>query len=305
MNRVLKMTDANSDKIKMELSIVIVNWNTREYLRSCLASIFSSTPSVSFEVIVVDNASGDGSAEMVRECFKNVELIENDENIGYAEGNNQAIERSGGEYLLLLNPDTEVRFDTIDKLLEFARSHPDAAAVGCRLIGNDGRVQRSCRGFPEPWGVFCEYIGLSRLFPGSRAFGSYRMTYFDYECEAEVDQPMASCLLIPRKAIEETGLFDKEYPIFFNEVDWCYRAKKAGWKVYFTPEAEILHHGGASTRQKRPEMKKESHEALKRFYEKHYKQKISRPVYSAIMLAIDLNSKKASRLKSVDSKDGK
>ena len=289
----------------MELSIIIVNWNTSELLRKCLASIRSSTPSVSFEIIVVDNASSDDSAAMVRQYFQEVELIENSENLGYAEGNNQAIEKARGDYLLLLNPDTEVKCDTIDNLLEFARAHPSAGAVGCRLIGNDGEVQRSCRGFPKPWGVFCEYTGLSRLFPNSRRFGAYRMKYFDYKHEAEVDQPMASCLIISRKAFEDIGVFDKEFPIFFNEVDWCFRARQGGWSIHFTPTAEVLHHGGASTKQAGLEMKRESHRALKRFYEKHYKNEIPGPIYRFIMFAIEMNSRITSRAKSIDRKSSK
>lgn len=281
----------------MELSIVIVNWNTKAYLERCLQSLQANAPSCESEVIVVDNASDDGSAPMVRERFPEAILIENAENAGYARGNNQGIERSKGEYLLLLNPDTEVTTGALDSLLEFARKHKDAAAVGCRLIGPDGKVQPSCRSFPEPRGVFFEYTKLSRLFPKSRILGAYRMTWFDYAREAEVDQPMGSCLLLNRKAIEQIGDFDEDFPVFFNEVDWCYRAKQKSWKIYFTPKAEVLHHGGASTRQKKPEMIRESHRSLKKFYEKHYRRQISLVIYWPIVFAIEVNSFLASRIR--------
>jgi len=275
----------------MILSIIIVNWNTRDYLRRCLASIEADPE---HEVIVIDNASPDGSAEVVRVEFPDVCLIANDANRGYAEGNNQGIEAAQGRYLLLLNPDVEVKPGALDALVEFAESHPDAAAVGCRLVGEDGEVQRSLRTFPDPWGVFCEYLKLSKLLPRSRRFAGYRLTWFDYDREMEVDQPMGSCLLLSRKAVQGIGMFAHEFPIFFNEVDWLYRAKQQGWKVYFTPSAEVVHVGGASTRQRKPEMVKESHRSMKLFYEKHYRGRIPFPIYWFIVAAISINSVPAS-----------
>ena len=284
----------------MDLSIIIVNWNTRDYLHRCLESIRRNPPTDEFEVVVVDNASSDGSADMVRSRYGGeVTLIANDRNAGYAKGNNQGIEAARGEYILLLNPDTEVKTFALDNLLGFAKDHPEAAAVGCRLVGTDYQVQLSCRSFPYPLAILFEYTRLSRIFPWSRFFSAYRMTWFDHAHEMEVDQPMGSCLLLSRKAIEDIGVFDTDFPIFFNEVDWCYRAKQKGWKIYFIPDAEVVHLGGASTRQCRPEMIKESHRSLKRFYEKHYKSRIPGPVYWFIMAAISINSFFSSRLKSI------
>lgn len=282
----------------MDLSIIIVNWNTKRYLRACLESIRANPPSGEYEVIVVDNASDDDSAQMVRDCFDGVTLLANEHNAGYAEGNNQGILRSGGQHVLLLNPDTEVKPGALDTLLGFAKARPDAAAVGCRLVGPDGKVQQSCRSFPNPLGVLFEYTRLSYLFPNSRLLGGYRMTYFHYDREAEVDQPMGSCLLLNRKAVEDVGMFDKDFPIFFNEVDWCYRARQRGWKVYFTPDAEVVHHGGAGTRQVKPEMVRESHRAMRKFYAKHYRGHLPWLVYWFIMMAICVNSFFASRSRS-------
>jgi len=281
----------------MDLSIAIVNWNTREYLERCLRSIFEHPPDCEFEVIVVDNASTDGSAKLVADNFHNVTLISNSENLGYARGNNQAIETSSGEFILLLNPDIEVKPGALDALLAFAKAHPEAAAVGCRLIHPDGRIQRSVRSFPSPAAVLFEYLKISRIFPNSRLFGRYRMTYFDYSTAAEVDQPMASCLLLSRRALDDVGTFDEQFPIFFNDVDWCYRAKKKGWKIFFTPDAEVIHHGGASTTQVRAKMISESHRSLARFYAKHYRGKMCAVIYWLIMIAIFTNSFFASRIK--------
>jgi hypothetical protein len=213
----------------------------------------------------------------------------NEQNLGYARGNNQAVERATGRYILLLNPDTEITNDALTRLVDFMEAHPDAAAAGCRLVRPDGTVDRSCRGFPEPGAVAAEFFGLSQLFPRSRKLGAYRMTWFRYDDEALVDQPMGSCLILSRRAIEDVGKFDEDFPIFFNEVDWCYRARQAGWNIYFTPTAEVIHHGAASTKQVRRQMRRESHRSLARFYRKHYRRKLFPPVYWFILAAIRIS----------------
>ena len=256
----------------MHLSVCIVNWNTRDYLRECLTSLYEYPPQgADLEVLVVDNASGDGSAAMVASDFPQALLIANADNKGYAEGNNQALERATGDLLLLLNPDVVVHPDSLTRAVEFMASHPDAGAMGCRLIGKDGETQRSVRGFPDPGPVLWESVGLSRLFPRSRRFGAYRMTYFGYDEEAEVDQPMGSFLMITCEAYEKVGGLDLQFPIFFNEVDWCWRAKREhGLKIYYTPTVAVTHYGGGSTRQVKASMVRESHRSLLRFYDKHY-----------------------------------
>lgn len=283
----------------MDLSIIIVNWNTRDYLRGCLRSIAANPPACDYEVIVVDNASGDGSADMVRESFPDVRLIANETNERYAEGNNIGMRESTGDYVLLLNPDTVVKPNSLGTLLAFGKAHPEAAAVGCKLVGPDGVVQKSVRSFPDPRSVLFEYARISKAFPESEVFGRYRMTYFRYDAVAEVDQPMGSCLLLSRKAIDEVGMFDQQFPIFFNEVDWCYRAKRQGWKIFFTPDAEVIHYGGAGTRQMKPEMIRESHRSLRRFYRKYYKNRMSKPSYWFIGGSIAVNSFFASRLRAI------
>jgi len=268
------------------LSIIIVNWNTSRLLEVCLDSVYRHAPEFDFEAIVIDNASDDFDVSAMQAKFPEARIIANNKNLGYAEGNSQGIEIAAGRYILLLNPDTEIKNKSLEKLVELMETHPKAAAAGCRLIRPDGSIERSVRGFPEPVSVAAEFFGLSKLFPKSRMFGAYRMTWFGYDEEIQVDQPMGSCLILSRKAIEEIGVFDKDFPIFFNDVDWCYRAKQAGWKIYFTPKAEVIHHGGSSTKQIRKEMRRESHRSLAKFYEKHYKKKIFTPFYWAILAAI-------------------
>lgn len=274
----------------MRLTLCIVNWNTRDYLRECLASAFLYAPDgAEMEVIVVDNASGDGSAAMVGTEFLQVILLANPDNRGYAEGNNQALRRATGDYLLLLNPDVVLHPESLSKALVFMASHPDAGALGCRLVGTDGKTQRSLRSFPDPGPVLWESLGLSRLFPRSKRFGAYRMTWFDYDSVIEVDQPMGSFLLISRVAYEKVGLMDTQFPIFFNEVDWCWRAKREqGFRIYYTPDVHVTHYGAGSTKQVRASMVRESHRSLLRFYDKYY-HALAAPTRWLIARAILLN----------------
>ena len=285
----------------MRLSVCIVNWNTREYLRECLTALFQHPPAgADMEVIVVDNASADGSASMTASEFPHVALIGNSDNQGCAEGNNQALARATGDLLLLLNPDVVVHPDSLTRALAFMVDHPDAGALGCRLIGKDGATQRSVRGFPDPGPVLWDSVGLSRLFPRSRVFGAYRMTFFDYDRVSEVDQPMGSFLLLTRAALHRVGLMDPQFPIFFNEVDWCWRAKREqGFRIYYMPDAIVTHYGGSSTRQVKAAMVRESHQSLLRFYDKHY-ARLAPLVRGLIRAAVLLNEWRLTRRASAE-----
>jgi N-acetylglucosaminyl-diphospho-decaprenol L-rhamnosyltransferase len=251
------------------LSIAIVNWNTRDLLLQALESIYAS-PTPPLEVIVVDNASADESAKAVRERFPQADLIANNSNMGYAHGNNQAMLAARGTYILLLNPDVIVPPNGLYRAVEFMNEHPDAGALGVRQVHPDGRLQRSIRGFPSPTSVLWELLGITRLFPNSRLFGAYRMTWFGYDVMAEVDQPMGTFLLLSARAVTEVGMLDEAFPIFFNEVDWCLRCKRAGYKIFFLPDIQIVHYGGASTTQVGSAMAWESRRGLLKFYAKHY-----------------------------------
>ncbi|HEY3284792.1 MAG TPA: glycosyltransferase family 2 protein [Armatimonadota bacterium] len=273
----------------MDLTVVIVNWNTRDYLEGCLRSLEAVYPwlaggegPLALEVVVVENASTDGSAAMVRQHFPWVRLFDIRENLGWAGGNNQGLKAAMGRYSLLLNPDTEVLPGSLEVLVSFMDAHPEAGAAGAKLLNPDGSLQPSCRSFPSPEGVLWEATKVSRLFPHSRRFAAYRMTWFGYDRVMEVDQPMGSALLLRRAAVDAVGLMDEGFPIFFNEVDWCYRAKQAGWRIYFVPDARIVHYGGQSTSQVRPQAIEESHRSMVRFYEKHYRGRIPGPIFAVI-----------------------
>lgn len=265
----------------MDLTVLIVNWNTRDLLRACLASLRAALQEspLSAEILVVDNASADGSSEMVAREFPEARLFANRENLNYARGSNQGLAEARGEAILLLNPDTEVPRGALEALKRDLDEAPEWGAVAPALVFPDGTVQDSVRGFPTPAALLGELTGLARLFPGS-SFGRYRPRGLPPDRPTLVSQPMASAFLVRKKALDQAGPFDPEFPLFFNDVDLCYRLESAGWKIAFDPRVRILHVGGASTRQVRPEAIRRSHEGLERFYAKHYRRRISPPVYA-------------------------
>ena len=277
------------------LSVLIVNWNTREYLRACLSSLETACADLEHEIIVVDNASHDGSAEMVSTLFPDVYLVPSEKNIGYAAGNNLAYEKSRGQWIWLLNPDTEVLGDAAQTMIDFLERSTRRGAVASALIdARTKKPQKSCRTFPTPAALWAEASRLAKRFPRSRSFGFYRMGWWNYRDARRVQQPMASSFMMRREAIQDIydakigGLFDEEFPIFFNDVDLCWRLNRCGWEIWYQPEAEVLHHGGASTQQAKPAMIAESHRSLKLFYEKHYRLILSPPVYNATIALMEV-----------------
>lgn len=277
------------------LSILIVNWNTRDYLRACLASLAPVCANIPHEIIVVDNASADGSAKMVSTLFPQVRLIASETNLGYAAGNNLAYEYSSGKWIWLLNPDTEVLGDAPERMIAFLQSTPRCGAVASALIDASTRKpQRSCRTFPTPPALWVEALGLAKRYPRSRRFGFYRMGWWNYDDSRRVAQPMASSLMLRRSATDEIsnpaigGLFDTAFPIYFNDVDLSWRLGKRGWESWYLHEAEVLHYGGASTGQIKPAMIAESHRSLRRFYDKHYRSLVPPLVYFATIVLIQV-----------------
>jgi GT2 family glycosyltransferase len=273
----------------VDLSVVIVNWNTREHLRECLASLNAALPATGWasEVIVVDNASVDGSAEMVRAMFPEVDLIANPENLNYAAGSNQALRKAAGRFILLLNPDTQVPPGAAEALVRLLDENPGAGAVAPALVHHDGRVQTSVRGFPTPRALVGDLTGLARLLPRG-GWATYRARDLPADRPSSVEQPMASAFLLRKAALDEVGLFDESFPLFFNDVDFCYRLKQAGWEILYDPRVRVLHEGGASTRQVRPQAILASHAALRRFYDRHYRSGLPRPLYAALVISIQL-----------------
>lgn len=252
-----------------DVSIIIVNWNTKDTLRDCLTSIYKQTQDNQFEVIVIDNASSDGSAEMVRTKFPRVILLENSENRGFAAANNQGMAIARGRYVLLLNSDTLVLNQTIAETVSFADAHPETAVIGCRVLNPDKALQPTCFMFPSILNMFLSSSYLYKLFPGSKFFGRERMIWWDRSDAREVDVVTGCFMLVRPQAIEQVGMMDEQFFMYGEETDWCYRFKKAGWKVLFTPDAEIIHLGGQSSKKIATEMSLQLRGSILQFINKH------------------------------------
>ncbi|MXW81522.1 MAG: glycosyltransferase [Gemmatimonadetes bacterium] len=233
----------------VRLSIVFLNYNTRDLTRQALNSVLAAAEGLTVEIFVVDNASVDGSADMVAEEFPQVKLICNEANVGFAAGNNVALRQVTGEYVLLINTDTIVRRDALRTMVEFLDAHPEAGACGCKILDPDGTLQLdSRRGFPTPLAAFCKMSGLSRFFPKHPLIAHYHMTYLDPEQTAEVEVLSGSCMMVRKAAMDQVGLLDEDYFMYGEDIDWCYRFHQAGWKIYYVPTTSIIHFRGESGR---------------------------------------------------------
>lgn len=253
--------------MSVDLSIVIVNWNTRELLAGCLESIALNVPTFqrsNVETFVVDNASADGSAAMVRERFPWVRLIENSDNVGFARANNQGIHLASGQYILLLNPDTEVRFSALRSLVDFLATHPTAGAVGGRLLTGEGGLQASCHPMLTPAREFWRLLGLDSVWP----LATYRMGSWSQSAPHPVEVICGACLLLRRAALDQVGLLDETYFMYTEEVDLCYRLARAGWELWWAPQAEVVHYGGASSKQIAEAMYLQLYRSKVQFYRK-------------------------------------
>lgn len=249
----------------MKLSILVVTWNSAADIESCIDSInFGSE----FEVIVVDNASSDETKEKLSR-YHHLRLVANDSNYGYAHANNQGIKLATGEYVLVLNPDTRIELGALDVLSRYLDEHPAVGAVAPRLVSPDGTTQFSIRSFPTSVSLFWELVGLARILPKSRIFGRWKMKYFDYGRTAEIQQPMASCLMVRKTVLDQLGGMDERFPMFYNDVDLSKRMSDAGWKTVYVADARVVHRHGASTRQVRAKMIPESHRSAFRYLQKH------------------------------------
>lgn len=253
----------------MDVSIIIVNWNTKELLRDCLDSVYRQTSDIHFETIVIDNASTDSSIEMVKRDFPQVVLIENSQNKGFAAGNNQGMAIARGRYVLLLNSDTVILDGAIQKTLSFADRKPVAAVIGCRVLNPDRTLQLTCFMFPGLLNLILSSTYLYKVFPKSRFFGRERMSWWDRSEVREVEVVTGCFMLVRREAMEQVGLMDEGYFMYAEETDWCYRFHRAGWKNLFFPGAEIIHLGGGSSRLRRHEMTLNLLQSVLLFYKKH------------------------------------
>lgn len=281
----------------LDLGVIILNWNTCDLLRRCLQTVFASQGEFNYKVIVVDNASTDGSPEMVAREFPQVELIVNPVNTGYPAGNNIGLRALGfndkgdvkadaPRYALLLNPDTEVPPDALYAMVELMDTRPEIGAAGPKLVLPDGSLDKACRrGFPTPMVSLYHFLGLGKLFPKSPRFARYNMTFLDPDQEAEVDSVVGAFMIVRREAIESAGLLDETFFMYGEDIDWAYRIQKSGWKIVYHPQVTVKHVKRAASRQSQ-RAKFEFWRAMLIFYRKHYRATTPLWLHSVIMTGL-------------------
>lgn len=274
---------------KIDVSIIIVSFNTKDLLRACLAAVAAG------EIIVVDNGSSDGSVEMIKKEFPNVTLIANSQNRGFAAANNQGLKRARGRYLLLLNSDTQVPLGGIEEVTRFMDEHPDIGVCGVKLMLPNGTMDpASHRGFPTPWAALTYFLGLEKTH--SQIFGQYHQLYKNFNEPHEIDSPSGAFYFVRREVYETVGGLDEDYFMYGEDLDWSYRIKQKGWKIYFYPRVTVLHHkkqsGRASTD---PALRKQTqqyfYDTMRLFYKKHYSHRYSPLVTALVYIGLWIKTK--------------
>jgi hypothetical protein len=254
----------------IDISVCVVTYRAKDLLRECLKSLYARTHA-SIEVIVVDNGSQDGTIHMLEAEFPGVRCMENESNLGFTAPMNQALKQASGRYLLQLNPDTLILPEALDRLVSFLESNPEVGICGPKVLNRDGSLQKPCRrGESTPWAVITYFSGLSRLFPRSKRFGQYLMSYMDENTAHPVAGVSGSCMLIRKEVIDQIGYLDERFFAWQEDADYCFRARQAGWLVYFVPEAEIIHYGGLGGSRVQPYRSiYEWHRSYYRYYRKN------------------------------------
>ncbi len=269
----------------MELSVIIVSWNVRDYLRQALISVIAAAEGISHEITVIDNNSRDGSPEMVEKEFSRVRLIASGINEGFSAACNKGIRASSGDYLLILNPDTVVSRDALGRALAFMRSHPDAGAAGARMTDGTGRfLPESKRGFPSPLTSLFRFTGLGRLFPRSSLFNAYYLGGMPDDEICRADILTGAFMMIRREALDKAGLFDTAYFMYGEDIDLSWRIRKAGYCNYYLPDVQIIHYKGRSTMTDRVGSLRHFYGAMKIFAVRHLHRGWHLPVKASVTL---------------------
>ena len=264
----------------MDLSIIIVNYETYELTKQTIESVIKFENQFKYDIYLVDNASEDGSFEKLQKDFINesenslIKFILNSENKGFAQANNLAIKRIKSKYILLLNSDIIVVDDCLEKSIDFMENHQDTGVLGCKVVLPDNTLDKACRrSFPDFYVSFYRMVGLSKIFPKSKRFGRYNLTYLDEDETYEVDCVMGAFMLLRSVTVNEVGLLDENFFMYGEDIDWCYRIKAAGWKIFYFSDAKIIHYKGASNSKKQNRrMIHEFYRAMYIFYNKHYRE---------------------------------
>lgn len=273
------------------LAVVILSYNRADLLAECLASLYAAPTRCALEVWVVDNASSDGSADLVRDRFPQARLIISPVNGGFSYGNNLALREIVGaglvDYVLLLNNDTVVPAGSLDGLVDYLEANPEAGVVGPRLLLPDGSLDLACRrSFPTPEVSFYRMLGLARLFPRSPRFARYNLTYLDPGVETEVDAVVGACMLLRASVIAEVGLLDEQFFMYGEDLDWCYRIKQYGWRIVYYPRVIVHHHKRASSTRRAIPSIRAFYDAMRIFHRKHYAATTMAPLNALIELGI-------------------
>ncbi len=271
----------------MDLSIIIVSYNTCNLTLDAIKSIYQSITEYRYEVLVVDNASSDNSVTEISKRYANVKLIENHNNVGFSRANNQAMRVASGRYILLLNSDTIIDSNTIQTMVDFMDNNPKVGASGCKVVLPDGSLDKACRrGFPTPSTSFYYLSGLSKLFPTSPTINRYHYGHLNPNDAYPVDCLVGAFMLVRKETIDEIGMLDEDFFMYGEDIDWCYRIKAAGWEIYYNPYTTITHYKGASSKKKPFKIIYEFHRAMYLFHRKHYQQKHSLLLNSLVYLGI-------------------
>lgn len=272
----------------LELSVIVLSYNVKDRLVACLDSIYKNFDP-SYEVIVVDNNSSDGSVEAVKKGkYPGLQVLETGSNLGFAGGNNFGVKKARGKYVLFLNPDTVVEQNSVQIALDYLKNNQDTGAVTVKVELPDGSLDYSChRGFPTPWNAFCYFSGLTRIFPKTKLFSGYTLGYLDFHCEHEVDAITGAYFMLPRELGNMLAWFDTDF--FWNgeDLDFCFRIKKLGYKIMYLPQAKIVHYKGSSGgHQRGSKTFNVRFDVMKLFFEKHYKNKYPSWFKSLVLFGI-------------------
>ncbi|GAC41559.1 glycosyltransferase family 2 protein [Paenibacillus popilliae] len=258
----------------IDLSIIIVNYNTKQLTLNCIESVYQSATGFPYEVILIDNASHDDSVQVFRQQCPQVKLIANEHNLGFSKANNQGMRIAEGRYVLLLNSDTVIQPDTLDVMTRFMDEHPEVGASGCKVVLPDGSLDKACRrGFPTPSATFFYVSRLAKLFPTNPKINAYHREDLDPDEAYPIDCLIGAFMMVRREAMEQVGMLDEQFFMYGEDVDWCYRIKQAGWVNYYYPKTRIIHYKRASSRNKPYKITYEFHRAIYVLYNKHFKKK--------------------------------
>jgi GT2 family glycosyltransferase len=254
----------------IDVSIIIVSWNGKRFLLECLESLCAGSQAGNMDIIVVDNASTDGSQGAMNENFPSVKLIQNKTNLGFAKANNIGIRESRGRYICLINSDVKVLGNCIDRLYKYMEQHPSTGILGPKLLNPDLTLQTSCKKFPSLWNALCEAIGLHRILGRFRVFSGNEMRFFAHDSIQRVDAIAGAFLMVRRHAMEQVGLLDEDFFFYGEDIDWCKRFCSAGWEIVFFPEAEAIHYGGGSSSPGSRRLAIEQETATMKYWKKHH-----------------------------------